>query len=177
MKVKDVMVADVATCSTSDDLARAAQLMWEHDCGVVPVVEADDYLIGMFTDRDACMAAYTQGRPLNAIRVGDVMSRAVVSVHAEEDIGMALAALRDQRVRRVPVVNDLGRLVGIISLADLARRVSKPSTAPAKGLTRESVAETLASISQPWSAAAQAPALPKPARAKSGAVLRPQRAR
>ncbi len=53
MKIKDVMVRQVKTCSANDDLGRAAQLMWEHDCGAIPVTEADDYLVGIITDRDA----------------------------------------------------------------------------------------------------------------------------
>ncbi len=172
MKVKDVMIGEVKTCSTNDDLARAAQIMWEHDCGVVPVVEADEYVVGMITDRDACMAAYTRGLPLNAIRVGDVMSRQVKSIRAEEDAGMATAAMREQRVRRVPVVDALGRLVGIVSLGDLARRAAGGNS---KGLSRDAVAETLGSVCRPWTQSVSDSVKPQAASVKDGAVLRPQR--
>lgn len=178
MKVRDVMVGEVKTCSSNDDLGRAAQIMWENDCGVVPVVEADEYVVGMITDRDACMAAYTRGLPLHAIRVGDVMSRQVKAVRPEEDAGAVTSTMRAQRVRRMPVVNALGRIVGIVSLSDLARRASKERIAGPKGLGLDVVAETLASVCQPWSAAAEPslPSNPSPA-AKEGALLRPQRAR
>jgi CBS domain-containing protein len=178
MKVRDVMVGEVKTCSTNDDLARAAQIMWENDCGVVPVVEADEYVVGIITDRDACMAAYTQGLPLSSIRVGDVMSRQVKVVRPDEDAAAASSTMRALRVRRVPVVNALGRIVGIVSLSDLARRASKDKAGPAKSLNQDNIAETLALVCQPWSAKAELAAPPSatPA-AKETASLRPQRAR
>lgn len=114
MKVKDVMSAEVRTCSPNNDLGRAAQIMWEGDCGIVPVVEPDDYLVGVVTDRDACMAAYTQGRTLAAVRTGDVMSRQLRTLRPEEDAEAAGAAMGKLRVRRLPVVDGLGRLVELL---------------------------------------------------------------
>ena len=177
MKVKDVMVGVVKTCSANDDLNRAAQIMWENDCGIVPVVEADEYLIGLITDRDACMAAYTQGRPLNEIRVGDVMSRNVKACRPDEDASVLSAAMRSLRVRRVPIVDALGRLVGIVSLSDLARRAAADRGPGNKNL--DSVTETLASVCHPANSPvvnSSPPPLPEVA-AKVEAVLRPQRAR
>ena len=171
MKVKDVMFGEVKTCSANDDLSRAAQIMWENDCGVVPVVEADEDVVGMITDRDACMAAYTRGLPLNAIRVGDVMSRQVKSVRAEEDAGTATAAMRELRVRRVPVVDALGRLVGIVSLGDLARRASSGNS---KGISRDSVLETLASVCRPWTSSRSDAVKPQAAALNESLVLHPQ---
>ncbi len=179
MKVKEVMVSSVVTCSPNDDLNRAAQIMWENDCGIVPVVEADDYLVGIITDRDTCMAAYTQGLPLHAIRVGDVMSRNVKVCRPDEDASVISASMRSLRVRRLPVVNALGRLVGIVSLSDLARRAAADRGSSANGNSLESVAETLMSVCQPWNRPADksAPSAPANTAAKEPAVLRPQRAR
>ena len=179
MKVKDVMVGTVVTCSANDDLNRAAQIMWENDCGIVPVVEADDYLVGVISDRDALMSAYTRGLPLTEIRVGDVMSRTLKSCRPDEDASVLGTSMRSQRVRRLPVVNALGRLVGIVSLSDLARRAAIERGSASKGMSLESVAETLASVSQPWNSAAEKP-VPTPAvngATKDPALLRPQRAR
>src|SRR5262245_6101900 len=64
MEVREIMSTDLETCRADDTLDRAARLMWEHDCGVVPVVDHEGTAVGMITDRDICMAAYTQGRPL-----------------------------------------------------------------------------------------------------------------
>jgi CBS domain-containing protein len=60
----DLMTTNAKSCGTMDNLERAAQIMWENDCGVVPVVDGSERVVGMVTDRDICMAAYTQGQPL-----------------------------------------------------------------------------------------------------------------
>jgi len=151
MNVNELMVRDVATCSVWDDLNRAAQLMWENDCGIVPVVEGDDRLIGVISDRDAFMAAYTKGLPLGAIRVGDVMSRELSACRPEDDVGDLITSMRTHRVRRLPVVDEQGRLVGIVSLSDVARRAAFERGGAGKGLRLESVAEALAAICEPWS--------------------------
>jgi CBS domain-containing protein len=179
MKVKEVMVGTVVTCSTNDDVNRAAQLMWENDCGAIPVVEADDYLVGMITDRDACMAAYTKGLPLNAIRVGDVMTRDLKTCRPDEDASVLSVSMRAERVRRLPVINALGRLVGLVSLSDMARRAAHDRGSASKGMSLEVVGETLAAVSQPWSAPVEqaAPTAPPAAAARDAPLLRPQRAR
>lgn len=178
MQIKDVMVRDVKTCVSADCLSRAAQLMWENDCGVVPVIDADERVVGMITDRDACMAAYTKGRPLSEIRVDEVMSRDVKTCRSEDTVADVEAKMRMQRVRRVPVTDPLGHLTGIVSLNDLARAAADPGNA-ANGLARAEVAETLASICRPWCdlAAQPAPTVRASSVAKASAVLVPQRSR
>jgi predicted transcriptional regulator len=69
MKVEQVMKQAVQACRRGDALNTAAQIMWEHDCGCVPVVDTENRVIGMITDRDICMAAYTRGEPLQTLRV------------------------------------------------------------------------------------------------------------
>ena len=80
MQVRQLMNQPAVTCSPRDTLHRAAGLMWEHDCGALPVVDDNGHIAGMITDRDICMAAYTQGRPLHAVPVNEIMSRTVFSV-------------------------------------------------------------------------------------------------
>jgi CBS domain-containing protein len=150
MKIKDVMTRDVATCRPEDSTSQAARLMWEHDCGVVPVVDAQQRPVGMITDRDVCMAGYTTGRSLWDIKVGDVMSRSIQSCSLEDSVRAAELAMQRRHVRRLPVVDSAGKLVGLLSLSDIARRASKSNTRPDEGLELEKVGETLASVCQPW---------------------------
>jgi CBS domain-containing protein len=151
--VRSVMTTQVHTCSAEDSLARAAELMWESDCGIVPVVEGS-HVVGLVTDRDICMATYTQGRPPAEIRVGSVMAQRVYACAADDAIGSALALMAQQRVRRLPVCGSDGRLVGMLALADIARWAQ---AAAAPGVEAV-LAETLAAISTHSPAAAQAAA-------------------
>ncbi len=121
MKVKDVMTTSVRTCFTSDSLATAAQLMWDHDCGCVPVLNEQGLVVGMLTDRDICMAAFFQGVPIGEIKVSAVMSRQLFDCTSDDDLSAAERIMRDKKVRRLPVLNKEGRLVGLLSLSDIAR--------------------------------------------------------
>jgi CBS-domain-containing membrane protein len=120
LSVQEIMTDAVASCSPDEPLNAAARQMWEHDCGVVPVV-ADGKLVGIITDRDICMAAYTQGRPLTAIAIRDVMARHVHACRSDDTLERAASLMADARVRRLPVVDAEHRLVGIVSMADIAR--------------------------------------------------------
>ncbi|MDZ4773323.1 MAG: CBS domain-containing protein [Planctomycetota bacterium] len=172
MKIADLMTRDVITCGPEDSADQAARLMWEHDCGVIPVVDAQRRPIGMITDRDVCMAGYTMGRRLVDIRVGDVMTRNVQTCSPEEPVAAAEFAMRQRHVRRLPVIDSELRLVGLLSLNDLARVAAKDDRKPANGLTRDTVAETLASISESWCSINARPAhRPDPARSQRGSVV------
>lgn len=150
MKIEEMMSRDVAACGPSEALSRAAQLMWEHDCGFVPVVEGEA-VVGVVTDRDACMAAYTKGLALGHIAVADVMSREVLSCAPQESVDAVRDRMAQAQVRRLPVLEE-GRLVGVVSLNDLALAAANGRDKRATG----QVAQTLAAISRhrPTSAAA-----------------------
>lgn len=120
MTIADVMTKDVATCRSTDSLNRAAQLMWERRCGSVPVLDEADQLIGMVTDRDVCMAAYTQGRRIDDIPVTSAMSRPPRTCTPATSIEDAEAIMMGHGIRRLIVVED-GRIRGIVSIDDLAR--------------------------------------------------------
>jgi CBS domain-containing protein len=122
MKVSEIMTRDVRHCLTTDSLERAAQIMWEHDLGALPVLDAGGHTVAMVTDRDTCMAAYTQGKPLREIPVMTAASHCVHSVRPEDPIEIAQSVMRMHRVRRVPVIDFGGNLVGIVTLVDLLRR-------------------------------------------------------
>lgn len=119
MKVADLMTRDVRACAIHDALNAAARIMWDHDCGCAPVVDAHGKLAGIVTDRDICMAAYTQGMPLEAIAVERVMSRKVVSCARGDDLDSAHRLMRTHEIHRIPVVDSRGRPVGILSLSDV----------------------------------------------------------
>ena len=154
MRAERLMSQPVVTCNRSDALSVAAHLMWTLDCGVVPVVDDDDVLVGIVTDRDVCMAAYTQGRPLQDIPLSTAMSQRVWSCGAGDSIGSVAKLMKKKQVRRVPVIDGNGRPLGIISLADIARHASRSRRKRSAG---QEVLQTLAGICQPRSAYIEPP--------------------
>jgi len=148
MNVEEMMSIRVATCREGDSLERAAQLMWDTDCGVVPVLDAESRVVGMVTDRDVCMAAYTQGKPIWQIPVTSACSRKVYACKLSDSLQTAENLMRVAQVRRLPVVDDDGQLWGLVSLGDLAQHVHRGGGSP-DGLSYASIALTLAAISQP----------------------------
>jgi CBS domain-containing protein len=162
VKVEQLMTCDVKVCADTDTLNRAAQLMWEFDCGCIPVIHAngDGRVVGVITDRDIAMAAYTQGKELWAIPITSAMEHNVIACHANDGISQAEALMRDNRVRRLPVLDQQGRLAGIISLNDLAREAQREMSAGRRvEVTGQGVAETLASVCQPRISREIAPAV------------------
>jgi CBS domain-containing protein len=133
MTVRDLANFDVKVCGPDTDLASAAKIMWDCDCGVVPVVNEGQRVLGMVTDRDICIAAATRAAKPSDIHVRDVMSEAVASCRAEDDVREALSIMKQRRVRRLPVLDAQGRLVGIISVNDLVMRADCRSGADVSG--------------------------------------------
>lgn len=121
--VQTIMTTTVNTCSPGDPLNRAAQILWETNCGAVPVVDGAGKLLGMLTDRDICMASFTQNRMLSAMQVESAMSRVMHTCAPTDSILRAMDIMSMRQVRRVPIVNESGRLAGIVALADVARYV------------------------------------------------------
>jgi CBS domain-containing protein len=151
MTVGQLMSRSIRTCHPDDTLNAAAQIMWEEDCGCVPVVRQDEderpRLVGIVTDRDVCMAAYTQGKPLAAIPVASVMERDLATCVPADPVTVALNVLRTRRLHRLPVVEHDAELVGVLSLADIARESKHPARKPAQqAVTAESVGDTVAVI-------------------------------
>ena len=119
MKVRDIMTKDVRTCRSDTTLAEAVRLMWEKDCGVLPVVTADGKVSGMITDRDICVAIATRGQTADKIMVSAVIGPKVCGCAPDDEAVVALQTMKAQRVRRLPVLDAKGRLVGILSLNDI----------------------------------------------------------
>lgn|SRR5690349_18091157 len=144
MKIDGMMTKDPATCGPDSTLAHAARIMWEADVGCLPVLDAEGFPIAMITDRDICMAAYTQGRALSALHVSSAMSRRLVSVTENAQLADVETLMQKNQIRRVPVVDLAGQLVGMVTLGDIARHSEQQKLRkPIEGL---GVAKTLASI-------------------------------
>ena len=118
MKVQDLMTSLPESCTPDTDLAAAVQLLWDADCGVLPVVNSTREVVGVITDRDICIALGTRDQPASRIRVRDVMRTPVETCAASDDIAAALQKMKQRRVRRLPVVDDDGHLAGLLSLND-----------------------------------------------------------
>jgi CBS domain-containing protein len=125
MKVQDVMTSEVKSCRPEASLAAATMIMLDYDCGALPVVNHENKVIGMITDRDIAIAAATKARLASEIPVSEVISRKVYSAMPDEDIYTALKTMRHEKVRRLPIVNRDGVLQGILSLNDIALRAEE----------------------------------------------------
>jgi CBS domain-containing protein len=140
MKVKDIMTKEPKTCAEGTTLAAAAKLMWEGDCGVLPVVDAGK-LVGVVTDRDMYIALATRDLRASGITIGEVAIKTVVTCEPEDDLHAALAAMKKHRVRRLPVVGFGGTLLGIISMNDILL-----AAGPDRAVRSEEVVDTLQAI-------------------------------
>lgn len=149
MNVSDLMTQGVQSCGIDDTLARAAQIMWERDCGCVPVVDGNQRVVGVLTDRDICMAGYTQGKSYAEIPVTTAMAQHVFAVGPSDAIEAAERLMRDKQIRRLPVVDGTGKLRGILSLNDIALHAHRRRGLRSNGLSTDSVAQTLAAICEP----------------------------
>lgn len=120
MKVREIMERDVKTCHLEDTLESSAMMMWNNDCGSLPVIDSSGKPIGMITDRDIAMSSALNHRPLWDLHARDVTSNRPLYVCREnDDVRSALEAMQSHRVRRLPVVSDGGQLRGIISIDDV----------------------------------------------------------
>ncbi|MDB5108279.1 MAG: hypothetical protein JWM69_1220 [Candidatus Binatus sp.] len=147
MKVAGLMTKDVKTCGTGASLNKAAQIMWENDCGCVPIVAEDARVVGIVTDRDICMAAYTQGQPLASISITLAMSHRVITCFPNDDLETAHRLLRTHEIHRVTVVDDSGAITGILSLSDITHHVhSRDASASQNGSQAQEIVRTVFAI-------------------------------
>lgn len=155
MKVKDIMTRAPKVCTPHTTLAAAARTMASQNCGVLPVVEGSR-TIAMVTDRDICLALAREDRHPSQMTVGEAMSKGVHYLGPEDPIGRALQLMRRWRVRRLPVLDRDGVLLGILTLNDVALRVT-PAGTPNGGPSWDDLVRTLQAISE-----RQRPAPPAP---------------
>lgn len=125
MKVFEIMTIDVASCGLDDDLSRAASLMWEKDCGVIPVVDSERCVVGVVTDRDIAIATASQNRKPSEIRAREMLFQPVECCDMDDSLETVLERMARLRIRRLPVVGERCELLGMISIADVLRKGKK----------------------------------------------------
>jgi CBS domain-containing protein len=143
MRVRDLMTKEPTCCTKDTPLTRVAQLMVEHDCGEIPVIEpGTGRPIGVVTDRDICCRAVAQDKDARALTAGDCMTSPCYTVAESDSLDRCCEVLEEHQIRRVPVVDASGRCCGIVAQADIARSarrskmaevirlVSRPSATP-----------------------------------------------
>lgn len=153
MVVADLMTKNALSITPHNKLADAALLMWQHDCGALPVVEPESgRVIGMVTDRDICMACWSRNLSPGDVFVSDAMSQHLVHCHPSEAVERAETIMHANQIRRLPVVDSDERLLGILSLADIARATQAAPKLSSNGagsngaLSPDTLATTLAGI-------------------------------
>ncbi len=148
INVEQLMTKDVKTCSTrTDRLNVAAKAVVGSRLRVrAPVEDDGGKVIGILTDRDICMAAYTQSRPLSEISVGEVITKVLYTCEPADTLEIAEEIMQAHQVRRLPVLSAEGQLLGLLSLTDLARAVGIYPQVRGMGLNAEAIETTLALV-------------------------------
>jgi CBS domain-containing protein len=147
MKISELMTKNPATVTPETSVSEAARIMKEEDVGIIPVVErvggaeTRGRLVGVITDRDIAIRHVAEGRGSDS-PVRDVMSGGVMTCNPDDSVDTVMELMGREQVRRVPIVDDRGSLVGVVSQADLARKANDP----------EKVEKTVEEISQPGGA-------------------------
>jgi len=145
MKVRDVMTVNPKSCEAGANLAQAAAMMWEADCGTLPVIDGAGQVLGMITDRDICIATGTSNRLASQISATELMRGVPKVCQPDDDLVVALRTMEEGQVRRLPVVDGRGTLEGILSLSDLLLRAEN---SPRADIPLTNVMKTLQAISQ-----------------------------
>jgi CBS domain-containing protein len=127
-KCNEVMTKNPVCCLPNDMVAKVAQLMKRENIGPIPVIENEQTqkLVGIVTDRDLALKIVAEGRDAKSTKVEAVMTRKVVTCRAEDDSQKAIDAMSKHQLRRIPVVDNHNKILGIISQADVATRVNQP---------------------------------------------------
>jgi CBS domain-containing protein len=128
MKARDLMTSDPTTCRPSDNLRTVIAVMRNEDCGLVPITEGngEQRVVGVATDRDIALALGERDEKPSAVRVSEVMTTKIVSCEPDADVHEVSRKMQEAQVRRILVVEG-GRLLGVVSTADLARASTQSS--------------------------------------------------
>jgi CBS domain-containing protein len=145
IRVHELMTRRVTNVHPATSVERAARLMEDCDCGALPVIGDNGVLIGMITDRDIAIRIVARGRDARNAIVADCMTERVFACYADESVTECMRQMALQQVRRMPIVDDRGRLVGIVAQSDLARHAGHHAVAH----ERRALTETVCAVSQP----------------------------
>jgi CBS domain-containing protein len=146
MKVSELMTRTVASCRSETNLASAGALMWESDCGILPVIDDRKRVIAVLTDRDVCIALTTRDRRASAMTVGEVVTGRAFVCDQDDDVRAVLKIMQSRRIHRLPVVNKVGLLEGIVSLNDIALRAEKADNKKPPQISFDDVVTALQAI-------------------------------
>lgn len=144
MRIEDLMTKDVSFCNPGTSAAAAAEIMWNRDCGVLPVLDDSGRVVGVVTDRDLFIALGTSNRSASELPVGEIMRREPAVCAPDHDVRTALKTMAQRRVHRLPVVNRSGALEGILSMNDVVLHAK----AGADGIFKDDVIRTLKAIGE-----------------------------
>jgi CBS domain-containing protein len=125
--IRDVMTGSPRTIDSAGSAVDAARLMRDEDVGLIPIVESDR-LVGTVTDRDIAVRLVAEGKSPESTRVADIASRELVTVDPDQDVDEAMRLMSKHQVRRLPVVEEDGKFVGIVAQADIAKHVAAAQT-------------------------------------------------
>jgi CBS domain-containing protein len=156
LQIHQLMTTAVRCCRPTDSLNDVARIMWEEDCGCVPVTDERGRVLGMVTDRDVCVAAYTQGLRLAELPAHLAMSQGAARCLPTDDLETALRAMAARQVHRLPVVDVEERVIGLLSLSDVLREVQVMKGAVRQRLALQVLAAQ-AEIARPRSSACLLP--------------------
>lgn len=148
MKVKELMTPNATAIWLTESLADAAKLMWENDCGVLPIIKDGRKVVGLITDRDICMAAAMRDRNPSSISVEEVMTGQVYGIDPEDNIAQALQTMQEHQIRRLPVIDPEGELQGILSLNDIVLHAKERDEAAQDSIAYGDVVKTYQAICQ-----------------------------
>ncbi len=143
MKVKKIMTKTVEVCGESDALSEACKIMWQKDCGVVPIVNKKLKVVGIITDRDIMVAAFLQNKTVSEINCSEIVSEEIISCTSADKVEDVLKLMKKYQVKRLPVVDEKEILEGIISITDILL-----SSGDDKKM-RKKVLKTIEAISKP----------------------------
>ena len=146
MKIKDLMTQPARACTLDTDLTTVAGLMWTNNCGSIPVLDREEKVVGMITDRDICMATAMNHRNPDRLRVADVNRTRVYSVSPEDKDTEALETMKKYHVHRLPVVDPEGRLQGVVSITDFVRATPTDGQLGKDGIRDDLVVDALIGI-------------------------------
>lgn len=137
------MKTDVGFCAADDSLMKVAAVMRQKDCGVVPVVDDENRVVGVLTDRDLCLAVVARNRKASEVKAADLLNGAAIVCQANDKIADALRKMKKNQIKRLAVVGDAGEIAGILSIGDVLTGVRKDKKLQKK------IFSTLKAINEP----------------------------
>jgi len=149
MKVQDVMMRTPVSCGPETNLGAAVEFLWNRNCGMLPIVDAQQKVVGVVTDRDLCVALGTRNRLPGEVTVGEATTGKVFSCKPTDDIHAALETMAKQKVRRLVVLNEQGTLEGILSMDDVVLHAETGKLGRTVDLSQAEIVEALRRVYGP----------------------------